>query len=74
MEYFNILANGFSRLFQIVDQIEIGGISYLSVCIIILIFALFWRFVLQPLFVPNSMAGSSDRVKKKNTSKKVNDE
>lgn len=77
MEYFSIISYGIAEMFNIVGQIKMGNVSYLNLCLVLLVIALIWRFALQPLFVHNSLAGSnSDNVKKykKSSNKKVNNE
>lgn len=74
MDYFSIISYGIAELFNIVGQIKMGNISYLNLCLVLLVIALIWRFVLQPIFVSNSL-GSADNVRKrKSTNKKVNNE
>ena len=70
MEYFSMISYGIAELFNIVGQIKMGSVGYLNLCIVLLVIALIWRFILQPLFVHNSLGGSSDYVKRSSKKRK----
>ena len=75
MEYFSIISYGIAEIFNIVGQIKMGEVSYLNLCLVLLVIALIWRFVLQPLFVHNSLGGADNVNKRKSSNhKKVNNE
>lgn len=67
MEYFSMLAEGFTAAFDWLDMIKIGNISLSAVCLICLFFSLLWRYVLSPIF--GGISDYSEKVKKDNQKK-----
>lgn len=64
MEYFSIIAEGTEACFQWLSMIKIGNSSILDISLLVLLFSLIWRFVLQPLF--GGFGGhNSEKVNKK---------